>query len=273
MLPIVQGGGSAGSGSGSGDGAAQTARSTHYELLRELAHKRIATFIYLKRAHEGRTYYLNTTFFTPELVASLGDESTLLRRAYVFYALGQSLGSLLDMSNIMYFTKALNTLAQEYDTFAAEAAKTKRRVNLRKMRMPGDGTSSTNSDSHSSYTSISAMLELPTSEGSEYARLDLQRPPFEIDYWHTLYTLCDTFCEVYSKLLEGATACCDHNYWELVSKLDARFKKIISLLVKEMDVLTRRSFKEEFAAIDPLLASAGGAMVHDDADNSSIYSL
>ncbi|KAF8471610.1 hypothetical protein DFH94DRAFT_674209 [Russula ochroleuca] len=45
---------------------------------------------------------------------------------------------------------------------------------------------------------------------------------------------------------------------ELVLKVDSKFKKIISALLKDLDVFARNSIKDELASLDPLLRNVGG---------------
>jgi len=53
-------------------------------------------------------------------------------------------------------------------------------------------------------------------------------------------------------------------YGEMVLKVDGKFKKIIGVLLKELDDYARSSMREELASLDPLLRSAGlGHAGHD----------
>ncbi|KAI8055363.1 hypothetical protein BDF22DRAFT_676760 [Syncephalis plumigaleata] len=283
LPPISVIGNSGNSGSAS---QPSTPRSTHYELLRELVHKRIATLIYFKRLYEGRSFYLNTMIITPELLHTnspyVNDDIAPGKRAYMFYVLGTSLGPLLELTNSTYYAKALYTLVQEYDTFSTEVIKSKRgRMNLRKIRIPGDNNNSSNSSNSNSNTNgfnstiynnqhinpsnsttnsnnsnnsnnSGNRFDLNDLDTTEYTRLELQPVPFELDYAQTLYSLCDMMSEVYGKLLDSS---CDQSFWELVLKLDVRLK---------------------FAAIDPLLANVDSIINTDEYvanDASSIYSL
>jgi len=45
---------------------------------------------------------------------------------------------------------------------------------------------------------------------------------------------------------------------ELVLKVDSKFKKIISVLLKDLDVFARNSIRDELASLDPLLRNVGG---------------
>ncbi|KAF8496819.1 hypothetical protein F5888DRAFT_1702774 [Russula emetica] len=45
---------------------------------------------------------------------------------------------------------------------------------------------------------------------------------------------------------------------ELVLKVDSKFKKIISTLLKDLDVFARNSIRDELASLDPLLRNVGG---------------
>ncbi|KAH9056754.1 hypothetical protein EDB87DRAFT_1779611 [Lactarius vividus] len=60
---------------------------------------------------------------------------------------------------------------------------------------------------------------------------------------------------------------------ELVLKVDGKFKKIISVLLKDLDVFARNSIKDELASLDPLLRNVGGwgGPVGDDAGGRAVY--
>lgn len=62
---------------------------------------------------------------------------------------------------------------------------------------------------------------------------------------------------------------------ELVLKVDGKFKKIISVLLKDLDVFARNSIKDELASLDPLLRNVGGWGGHvgsgDDAGARAMY--
>ncbi|RUS32147.1 hypothetical protein BC938DRAFT_476168 [Jimgerdemannia flammicorona] len=87
------------------------------------------------------------------------------------------------------------------------------------------------------------------------------RQPFELDYIQTFFTLCDILCEVYHKLLMNTNGgVCTQPFCELVLKIDGRFKKIISLITKELDALARNAIREELETIDPLASMKTGAL-------------
>ncbi|KAI9436365.1 hypothetical protein H4582DRAFT_2120485 [Lactarius indigo] len=55
---------------------------------------------------------------------------------------------------------------------------------------------------------------------------------------------------------------------ELVLKVDGKFKKIISVLLKDLDVFARNSIKDELASLDPLLRNVGSG---DDGGGRAVY--
>ncbi|KAI9492736.1 hypothetical protein BDB00DRAFT_765032 [Zychaea mexicana] len=89
------------------------------------------------------------------------------------------------------------------------------------------------------------------SEGGEYTHLMLPHVPFDLDYFETFYTLTDILVEAYQKLLIGSEGC-NQAYFELVLKCDSKFKKIFTLVTKELDAVARNAIKEELKLIDPL---------------------
>lgn len=88
-------------------------------------------------------------------------------------------------------------------------------------------------------------------ESGDYSYLIVPNTPFDLDYFQTFNTLCDILVEVYSKLLFGAQQC-SPTVLETVIKIDAKLKKILTLVTKELDSLARKAIKEELMALDPL---------------------
>ncbi|KAF3907288.1 hypothetical protein ABW20_dc0110485 [Dactylellina cionopaga] len=94
-----------------------------YDTVHEIAEKRINTFDYLRRAHEGRVYWYNTVQYTREDLPRRvqPDHRKLSKRAATFFVLGQSIPSVLDLatSNPIEYLKALNSLLAEFDSYQA----------------------------------------------------------------------------------------------------------------------------------------------------------
>lgn len=86
------------------------------EQLRLVAQKRVTTFVYLKRACEGKVHWFNTVLLTrPKLEAALDPASRLTARTTRFAVLGMSLSGILDITTVGDFVKALVNLLQEYE--------------------------------------------------------------------------------------------------------------------------------------------------------------
>ncbi|KAF9348629.1 hypothetical protein BGX26_012975 [Mortierella sp. AD094] len=154
------------------------------------------------------------------------------RRAMQYFLLGTSLASVLEIPNISDCLKALSVVVQEYEYFTAPESKSKmmffratgRRVTL---------------DSRS------------PEETGEYSLLEVRPLPFNLDYIITFASLCDTIAQVYEKLGTEDRAWTLTNM-ELFQKVDNRFKKILTVVSKELESMAREVMLGELNAMDPL---------------------
>ncbi|KAI7864328.1 hypothetical protein BDF14DRAFT_1835292 [Spinellus fusiger] len=202
-----------------------------YEYLSELVSKRTATIRYLCRAHEGSTHWFNTILLTKEDLGAMYPNNKMTRRTCNFYALGISLGTILEITHPWDYLKALSQLLSEFDYYTNDNSKQKMKNIFRKARKDDDGSG----------------------ESSEYTHLTVPHVPFELDYLETFFSLCDIMIEAYERLLVGTeSTVCTQSYLELVLKCDGKFKKIMSLITKELDALARNAIKDELKLIDPL---------------------
>ncbi|KAL2268764.1 hypothetical protein VTJ83DRAFT_3610 [Remersonia thermophila] len=92
-----------------------------HQHIQDTVNKRISTLDYLRKAHEGRLYWLNTLLFDkPDLQRmSYFDPRKLGRRATNYLLLGISLPAVVDLnsSTPTEFLRSLNTLLTEFDAF------------------------------------------------------------------------------------------------------------------------------------------------------------
>ncbi|KAI9280434.1 hypothetical protein BY458DRAFT_500676 [Sporodiniella umbellata] len=202
-----------------------------YEYLSELVSKRVATIKYIRKAHEGNTHWFNTILLTTENLQTIYSNSKVVKRTYNFYALGLSLGAILDITNPLDYIKALNQIMNEFERHTEESKQ--------KMKNIFRKTKTDSSDN-----------------ASDYGYLILPHIPFEMDYFETFFTMVDIIAEAYYKLLVGTEGpICTQAFFELVIKCDAKFKKIVSMITKELDQLARDAIKEELRMIDPISQS------------------
>ncbi|KAI8368184.1 uncharacterized protein BYT42DRAFT_121021 [Radiomyces spectabilis] len=203
-----------------------------YEYLYELISKRVATITYLRRAHGGNTYWFNTILLTKDDLDNLYPNAKMIRRTCNFYMLGVSLGTILEITNTWDYLKALHQLLNEFECYTNDHSKQKMKNIFRKAR---------NKDENAG------------SESNDFTHLLLPHVPFELDYLETFYSFSDIIVEAYQKLLSGMdSSSCTQSYFELVLKCDAKVKKIMSVVTKELDTIARNAIKEELKLIDPL---------------------
>ncbi|RCI02988.1 hypothetical protein CU098_009082 [Rhizopus stolonifer] len=202
-----------------------------YEYLSELVSKRVATIKYIRKAHEGNTHWFNTILLATENLQTMYSNSKMVKRTYNFYALGLSLGAILDITNPLDYIKALNQIMNEFERHTDESKQ--------KMKNIFRKTKTDSSDN-----------------ASDYGYLILPHIPFEMDYFETFFTMVDIMAEAYYKLLVGTEGpICTQAFFELVLKCDGKFKKIVSMVTKELDQLARDAIKEELRMIDPISLS------------------
>lgn len=233
------------------------------DALKTTVNKRIATWSYLRSAHEGRVFWFNTVLLGQEELQAAFEHTRMRIRTSRFAILGMSLSALLDISAPPDFLRGLLSLMQEFDSVADDKFELDRknrsvfRVTARPKRSNTSGADFT--------------MGLPESGESSY--LFTPNIPFELDYFQVLFTTCDILVEVYQKILSylGAspgsfpsppptlisgistngtgTAGLSPALVEVVLKIDARLIKMISQLTKDVDVVARKSIKNELNSL------------------------
>lgn len=104
-----------------------------YQHVQDMSNKRIATLDYIRKAHEGQSYWFNTIHFSKADLSKLPNftPARLARRATNYFLLGLSLPAVLDAhpqphpqsapsahaSAAQDFLRSLNTLLTEFETF------------------------------------------------------------------------------------------------------------------------------------------------------------
>ena len=104
-----------------------------YQHIQDMSNKRIATLDYIRKAHEGQSYWFNTIHFSKADLSKLPNftPARLARRATNYFLLGLSIPAVLDVhpqphqqsapsayaSAAQEFLRSLNTLLTEFETF------------------------------------------------------------------------------------------------------------------------------------------------------------
>ncbi|PHH70109.1 hypothetical protein CDD82_7338 [Ophiocordyceps australis] len=111
---------SSGASPSASSGQSSEASFIHQQVC-ELATKRISTLNYLRKAHEGHIYWLNTYLFERSDLSRMPcfDARKLARRATNYLLLGISIPTIYDLysSSPMEFLRCLNALLSEFDSF------------------------------------------------------------------------------------------------------------------------------------------------------------
>ncbi|KAJ1655110.1 hypothetical protein IWQ61_005077 [Dispira simplex] len=273
---------------------------TSWDTIREIVHKRIVTFIHLRRVvSSADALFFNVVKIPPEEMTAFYNCTRMRQRTQQYLILGLSLGPILDINNPHDFLKALAILTNEYQDYVVEGEKQRKKTFFRKSRNTDDGLSGGNGSGNSSGTS--ALLSNPngltgssanlstgqhsTSFHSSFANIgtgptpggttqhlnmipegmtfDYLQPrnfPFELDYIHIFDTLCEVICLVYNRITETMTSLPhSQSLQDTIVKIDAKFKKIISTVTKELDDLTRQIIQDEFTALGAPYSTKSGS--------------
>ena len=262
----------------------------NYQHIQELATKRISTLDYLKKAHDGRTYWLNTLFFGRNDLGKLPyfEHQKLLRRAANYFILGNSIPAVLDpnANNLIEYLRAFNALLAEFEGYQTShppdgnTSSALSRVHVPKMftrplrssagkgrrgsGIEGLSLATTQEDAFSPAISHAPSFPGPDREllpGEDYAYLLIPWLPFDPDYFETFATLCDVLIDCYTTVLGlvaspefAAPAVAD-----LFVKADSRVKKIlINSIVRDFESGTKQALRTEVAGVGKVVL--GGLM-------------
>ncbi|CAH7667625.1 hypothetical protein BY996DRAFT_449130 [Phakopsora pachyrhizi] len=164
------------------------------ESLINLAQKRITTFVYLKKVHEGKVHWFNTILLTRSDLEKWLDHSRMVRRTTRFSVLGMSLSSMLDIMTLQDFLRGLISLLNEYESIPEDHFKPKM-VNLSK------GIFKQSSKTQRKSTGTTSDYSISLQDSNDQSLLYSPNIPFELDYFEVWITLCDLLVEVYQKII------------------------------------------------------------------------
>ncbi|KAI8802816.1 hypothetical protein BJ742DRAFT_831534 [Cladochytrium replicatum] len=201
--------------------------------IHEILRLRIHTLEYLKRVHEGNVFYLGGVSIPSDGLAVMYESHKLRKRTLRWLNLGLSIGSLLALSNSVDFAKALNSVMSDFENEPGDngsTGRTMRQLFSRRNRVNADGIG----DSSNSF-------------------LEFAHVPIEVDYVQTFTSLCEVLLASYKKIGRGAsTQGSNLQLIEPFSKADAKVKKILAVVLRELDVVAKNMLKEELSSIDEM---------------------
>ncbi|KAJ3181124.1 hypothetical protein HDU85_003829 [Gaertneriomyces sp. JEL0708] len=215
------------------------------ESLKEYVQNRIRTFQYLSKLHEGNAYYMNTVLISKEALVTMYDDKTAMKkRALKWFNLGHGIGGILGLPNPAEFVRALNALMSEYEHESGEGnAK-------QKMKRIFSGKGSQRPAS---------SVDAGGSQGQDmgaYSYMDLLHVPFDMDYIQTALAFFDVLAAAYGRFIENQELCRSQTFSETVMKIDHKMRKIISMVVKELDTIAKSRLNEELSVLaTPMLES------------------
>ncbi|KAI9355332.1 hypothetical protein DFJ73DRAFT_825179 [Zopfochytrium polystomum] len=213
-----------------GGGADPNAPSAElYQTLDELVGRRCQTLAYQKRLHSGRAFYMSTALISSDALVTLYDTKAAKKRTWQWFYLGLSIGALLPLQDPIEFIKSMNALILEYEN---ETEAKQRGKPIFQSKPKGGAGAATN------------FLETGV-----YTYFETPHLPFELDYGYTFQALCDVLISMYGKFVNNTEMVCNQTYMDAVMKVDAKVKKIITIVQKDLDSLARVEVKAEIASL------------------------
>ncbi|KAG0660835.1 hypothetical protein C6P46_004390 [Rhodotorula mucilaginosa] len=249
------------------------------EGLRTLVHKRKTAWTYLKNAADGRTILLTGD----DLRIAFPNEK-MRNRSIRFTVLGMSLSSLLDILPAHDFLRGLLALVQEFEAIPEERFGGKHqqkglfKVGSRSRKGTGSLSGSSSGGGVGGGGGDFGMAI--AADGGDSSMLFMPNIPFELDYFQVLTTMCEILVEIYTRIgsylgpsmsASSTTSLSATGLFpqppmvargagsgalglsptliDTVYKVDARLKKLISLLSKEIDTLARAAIKAELNSL------------------------
>jgi len=224
---------------------------------------------------------------------SLYDSEPMRRRAHRYYLLGCSLASTIELTSVGEFARAVLAIINEVEMTAdaGDKDKTKMRNFFKSSIRTGTGRKSAGSvglaEFSSTYDGVSVGGPSLSSLGPSGVELVGTHVPFQLDFLQTTITFCDILIEIYCKFtyflnnsvggmpqssnrdIEGLPQSgmnTQENFlsptgtpiaassMDAMQKVDAKLKKILAQICKEIDGLARQRIREELGSIDPLMA-------------------
>ncbi|KAI8600817.1 hypothetical protein EDD21DRAFT_376117 [Dissophora ornata] len=198
--------------------------------------KRIASWKYLGRVFQGGMVLYNTAMVTEQEMRQFLTEEKIQRRSMRFFFLGTSLATILEIPSTMDCIKALYHVLHEYEHFATTESRAK-----------------------SIFFALKGTADAFDDTG-EYSYLEVRSIPFIPDYVITASSLCGIIAQVYEKLNFQLH---QEYLWPMLTietfqKVDTRFKRILTTVYKEFEIMARDVMLEELNVVDPL-----GSSLHD----------
>jgi len=183
------------------------------DFIEHLVRKRIESWKYLKRAHEGSVFWMNVVFLTKEDISNYyTDPKVLQKRAEEWFCLGIPNGAPI-----------LTAISQLWDEY----------------------------ESHYGYiTAIQKMMKV-TQKAEEIEYLTTPNIPSTLDYFQIVYAFFDLLVHIYQKFMAPSEKTVSKEFYALISKVDNRFKQyIIAPISKDLNAVGLHIIKTQLCSVE-----------------------
>ncbi|KWU44913.1 hypothetical protein RHOSPDRAFT_4961, partial [Rhodotorula sp. JG-1b] len=258
-------------------------RKTAWTYLKHAADGRVYWFNAIS-ADISCSPRLQTILLTDDDLRIAFPNEKMRNRSIRFTVLGMSLSSLLDISPAHDFLRGLLALVQEFEAIPEERfggkhqQKSLFKVGSRSRKGTGSLSGSSSGGGVGGGGGDFGMAI--AADGGDSSMLFMPNIPFELDYFQVLTTTCEILVEIYTRIgsyLGPSTSSSSTTSLsatglfpqppmvargagsgalglsptliDTVYKVDARLKKLISLLSKEIDTLARAAIKAELNSL------------------------
>lgn len=220
------------------------------KLLEHLVEKRKRNFEYIKELHQGGKYFLNSVLMTGDDVHKLVSNKEINHRARMFYYLGISLSSILELTNGPNTVRALSQLMEEWE-YTFDAAPPIQGVKYMMATSCNTAFPEFLPFEADGDQLRSSIFRFKDEIVHEY--LILPHLPFVPDYVETMSSLCDMLINLYENLVHKDTYS-NVVLFDAVVRLDTRIKHfVVSAVAKEFTSCCTKEINHDMSSLRALL--------------------
>ena len=165
--------------------------------LEQMVKKRHANLLYLKKVHEGHSYWLNTVLFSESDVEGYINTAITKQRVESYFSLGLSISKILKLGHGLDIVRGFSQLLEEWEYMTSGSAMQSVKYVMAKnssciypQMNPIDGLSDLLRPSVYKFNNVVVF---------EY--LEDPHVAFDLDYVEVLYGLCDELITLYDSMI------------------------------------------------------------------------
>lgn len=211
--------------------------------LEQMMKKRHANLRYLKRVHEGHSYWMNTVLFSESDVDKYISTAISKQRIESYFSLGLSISKILKLGTGLDVVRGFSQLLEEWEYMNSGTA-------MQSVKYVMAKNSSCIYPQMNPIDGLSDLLRPSVYKFNNAVVFEYLEDPhvaFDLDYVEVLYGLCDELIMLYESIV-SEECYSDTVVYDAIMRLDSRIKyHIINLISKEINEICLGKVKSTLA--------------------------